>query len=107
MNDRTKQTCRELIESCEKLDTLGYKVSSGRHKIEPFTKLAMLRLFVFLGTRGKKLSAEESVFIGEFLADGCVVGFRGFDAVFSQRTAALAVHLFAGAPAAVLPAAPG
>lgn len=67
MNDRTKQTCRELIESCEKLDTLGYKVSSGRHKIEPFTKLAMLRLFVFLGTRGKKLSAEESVFIGEFL----------------------------------------
>ncbi len=67
MNDRVKQTCRELNEDCRKLDEGGYKVNTGKYKVEQFMKLGLLRLFVYLGTRGKALSAEESVFIGEFM----------------------------------------
>ena len=67
VNDRVKQTCRELSKNCTLLDEKGYKVSGGKYKIEPFMKLALLRLFVYLGTRGKSLSAEESVFAGEFM----------------------------------------
>ncbi len=67
MNDKVRQSLISIKEDCAKLDSLGYKAGSGKTKLEPFFKLALLRLFVYLGTRNKNLSAEESVFIGEFL----------------------------------------
>ena len=67
VNDRVKQTVREFSGSCTLLDEKGYKVRGGKYKIETFMKLSMMMLFVYLGTRGKSLSAEESVFISEFM----------------------------------------
>ena len=67
MNDKVKQTYIGIKNDCLLLDRKGYKISGGKYQLEPYFKLAMLRLFVFLGTRGKHLGAEESVFIGEFM----------------------------------------
>ena len=67
MNDKVKQTYIGIKNDCLLLDRKGYKLSGGKYQIEPFFKLAMLRVFVYLGTRGKQLCAEESVYIGEFM----------------------------------------
>ena len=65
MNDRVKQIVKELIQNCDLLDKQGYKVSGGKYGVRHFWDVAMLRLFVYLGTRGKNLSPEESIFISE------------------------------------------
>ena len=67
MNTNVKQSYIKLRENCVLLDSRGYKVNGGKYQLEPFMKLSLLRLFVYLGTRGKPLSPEESVFIGEFM----------------------------------------
>ena len=67
MDIRVKQTCRSLSESCELLDKRGYRVNQGKNSIAAFAKLSLLRLFVFLGSRGRKLSGAEALYISEFM----------------------------------------
>ncbi|MBR6044267.1 MAG: AAA family ATPase [Ruminococcus sp.] len=52
---------------CALLDRGGYIIGKGQTAIEGFTRLALLRLFVYLGTRGRTLGGAEALYISELM----------------------------------------
>lgn len=67
MDSKVRQTYQRLTEDCVLLDKKGYKIGTGQTPVQSFTKLALLRLFCFLGNEGKPLSPAEMVYISDFM----------------------------------------
>lgn len=68
MDIKVKRIYADLMSDCEKLDKQGYKLRTGQHKIAVFTKLSLMRLFVYMGnSAGKGLSGAEMVYITDFM----------------------------------------
>lgn len=67
MDSKVRQTYQKLTSDCALLDERGYKIGNGQNKIAPFSKLALLRLFCYIGSLEKTLSPAETLYISDFM----------------------------------------